>query len=83
MLAFAAISGALVIHARISSFDNFAPTPSRTGPFLLPAPFTRWQTVHFFSVRSFSPAAAVACCATAGTAQTPSIKTNKTVRIMV
>src|SRR5215510_4267545 len=82
MFAFAAISGALVIHARMSSFDNFAPTPSSTGPFLLPAPFTRWQTVHFFSVSSFSPSAAVGCCATAGTTQRPSIRTINVVRIM-
>src|SRR4030095_11196437 len=77
-----ASAGDLVIHARMWSLDNFAATPSSTGPFLFPAPFTRWQTVHFFSVRSFSPSADVACCAPAGTTQRPSIRTINVVRIM-
>src|SRR5437773_11519728 len=61
MFAFAAISGALMIHWRISSGVNFAPTPSSTGPFLLPSPPTKWQTRHLESVNACFPRSARFC----------------------
>src|ERR1044071_6796227 len=58
MPAFAAISGALVIHARIWSGVSFEPTSSRAAPFLLPSPAIWWHTWHLESVNGCLPRAA-------------------------
>ena len=47
--ALAAIATGSTIHARMSSAESFAPTPSN-GFCLFPLPVTAWQTWHFWAV---------------------------------
>src|SRR6185436_12144828 len=65
-LVLAAIATGSTIHARMSSAESFAPTPS-SGLALPPLPAIAWQTEHFWAAYTCWPLAASCDRATPGT----------------